>query len=310
MMEHDLWVEKYRPSKLDDYVWRDDNQKLQMEEILKKGNLPHLLFSGSPGIGKTTLAKILLHELKVNPADILELNGSTENKIETIREKITNYVSLMGFGGIRYVLYDEADYLTPASQAGLRNLMETYSKGARFILTANYPNKIIPALKSRTQHYHFHELDKNEFIIRVATILAEENIEFEIEILEKFVEATYPDLRKCINLLQQYSIQGVLNKFENDDAGQPDWYEPVIEMFKSGMINEARKVIVENIQQEEYDEMYRFLYDNLELFSSDEEKQMEIILVIREGLVNHSLVADPEINLSATLAKLAMLNKE
>lgn len=308
-MEHDLWVEKYRPNKLDDYVWRDEKQREQMDELLHKGNLPHLLFSGSPGIGKTTLAKTLLHELNVDPADILELNGSTENRIEIIREKITNFVSLQGFGGIRYVLYDEADYLTAASQAGLRNLMETYSKGARFILTANYPHKIIPALKSRTQHYHFHELNKEAFIIRAATILAEESIEFEIEVLETFVDATYPDLRKCINLLQQYSVKGKLNSFEKDDAGQPDWYEPVIKLFKNNKINEARKIIVDNIQTEEYEDMYRFLYDNLDFFGDTEEKQMEVILVIREGLVNHSMVADAEINLSATLAKLILLNK-
>jgi len=310
MVEHDLWVEKYRPTKLDDYVWRDANQRLQIEEMLSKGNLPQLLLSGSPGIGKTTLAKILLNELHVSPADILELNGSTENRIEVIREKITNFVSLMGFGGIRYVLYDEADYLTKASQAGLRNLMETFSAGARFILTANYPSRILEALKSRTQHFHFHELNKDEFIIRAATILASEEIEFEIEVLESFVSATYPDLRKCINLLQQYSMKGKLHNFEKDDAGQPDWYEPVIEMFKQGMINEARKVIVKHIQPEEYEDMFRFLYDNLDFFGNSEEKQMEVILVIREGLVNHSMVADPEINLSATLAKLALLSKE
>lgn len=306
-MKHDLWVEEYRPKTLNDYVWRDEDQKHQMAELIKKGNLPHLLFSGSPGIGKTTLAKVLLNELGVNNFDVLELNGSTENKIEVIREKITNFVSLQGIGGIRYVLYDEADYLTQASQAGLRNLMETYSAGARFILTANYPHKIIPALKSRCQHYHFNQLDKDEFTVRAATVLATEEIDFDLETLDSFVASTYPDLRKCINLLQQYSVNGKLIPFEQDDLGQPDWYEPVIELFKTGKINEARKLIVENIQPEEYEEMYRFLYDNLYFFGNTEEKQMEAILIIREGLVNHSLCADAEINLSATLVKLNMI---
>jgi DNA polymerase III delta prime subunit len=245
--------------------------------------------------------------LNINSADVLELNGSTENRIEVIREKITNFVSLIGFGGIRYVLYDEADYLTQASQAGLRNLMETYAKGARFILTANYPHKIIPAIKSRCQHFHFNQLDKNEFTIRAATVLSSEGIEFDLETLDTFVENTYPDLRKCINLLQQYSIRHKLSSFNKDDAGQPDWYEPVIELFQNGYINEARKTIVQYIQPEEYEDMYRFLYDNLGYFGKTEEKQMEAILVIREGLVNHSLCADAEINLSATLVKLSMI---
>lgn len=308
-IEHDLWVEKYRPQDVNNYVWRDDLQKDQIIELLKKENLPHLLFSGSPGTGKTTLAKVLLNELKVNKADVLELNGSVENKIEIIRDKITNFVSLIGFGGTRYVLYDEADYLTPASQAGLRNLMETFSKNARFILTANYPHKIIPALKSRLQHYHFHELNKEEFAVRVAQILDNENVSYDVEQLMEFIEATYPDLRKCINLLQQYSVDGKLENFSKDDAGQPDWYEPMIEKFKQGQINEARKIIIKNIQPEEYDDIYRFLYDNLEFFGDNEDSQMAAILIIREGLVNSSLCADKEINLSATLVKLSNIGK-
>jgi replication factor C small subunit len=306
-MKHDLWVEKYRPNDFDNYVWRDEKQREQMEELIKKGNLPHLLFSGSPGIGKTTLAKALLYQLKVDNADVLELNGSVDNGIDVIRERITNFVSKIGFAGVRYVLFDEADYLTQNAQASMRNLMETYSAGARFILTANYPHKIIPALKSRCQQYHFQELDKDNFTIRAATVLAEEGIEFEIEVLDAFVTATYPDLRKCINLLQQYSVKGELQPFVEDDAGTPEWYGEMVVHFIDGKINEARKVIVANIVQEEFEDLYRFLYENLDYFGDTEEQKMEAILVIREGLVNHAICADSEINLAATLVKLAMI---
>ena len=262
-MKHDLWVEEYRPKTLGDYVWRDPEQREQMKALVAKGNLPHLLLSGSPGT--------------------------------------------MGFGSVRYVLFDEADYLTANAQASLRNLMEQYSAASRFILTCNYPHKIIPALKSRAQQYHFYELDKEEFTLRAATVLDNEEIDFDPEVLIQFVDGSYPDLRKCINMLQQYSVNGRLLPFNEDDAGEPDWYEPVVEMFKTGKINEARKIIVQNIQQEEFEDFYRFLYDNLEFFGSTEDKQMEAILVIREGLINHALCADAEINLSATLVKLSMI---
>lgn len=171
----------------------------------------------------------------------------------------------------------------------------------------NYPHKIIAALKSRTQQYHFQELDREEFTLRAATILDQEEVDFDPETLMDFVDGSYPDLRKCINLLQQYSVKHKLLPLKEDDTGDPDWYEPVIEMFKTGKINEARKIIVQNIQQEEFEDFYRFLYDNLEFFGDTEDKQMEAILIIREGLINHTLCGDAEINLSATLVKLSMI---
>ena len=166
----ELWTEKYRPNNTQDYVFRDENQKRQIEGWVSEGALPHLLFSGAPGTGKTTLAKVLLHELGVMDLDILEINASNENSVDTIRTKITNFSSSLPFGDYKYVLLDEADYITPNGQAALRGIMETYHTSCRFILTCNYPNRIIPALHSRCQGFHIEKLDVTEFTARIATI--------------------------------------------------------------------------------------------------------------------------------------------
>ncbi len=147
----ELWTEKYRPVDINSYVFRDAKQKQQVAGWLADGALPHLLFSGAPGTGKTTLAKVLLNELGINSMDVLEINASNENNVDTIRNKITNFASTMPFGDMKYVLLDEADYITPNGQAALRGVMEMYASSCRFILTCNYPQRVIPALHSRTQ---------------------------------------------------------------------------------------------------------------------------------------------------------------
>lgn len=304
----ELWVEKWRPNKFDDYVWKDPSLKTKFEEMIKEGSLPHLLLSGGAGVGKTSLALILLKALNVSSADILMINASLENGIEVIRTKITNFASTLGFGDYRYVLLDEMDYLSPAAQAGLRNMMETYSSVCRFIMTCNYPNKIIPAIKSRSQHFHFDSLDKDDFTLRVATILTAEEIVFDIDTLDTFVKACYPDLRKCINVLQQNSIGGKLIA-STEASGTSDYIVNAIALFKQGKMTEGRKVIIAQATPEEYTDIFRFMYQNLELWGGDDEnKQKRALLVIAKGLRNASLVADPEINLSATLVELEMLD--
>jgi len=302
----ELWVEKYRPSKVDGYVFRDAHQKSQVESWIKQGTIPHLLFSGNAGIGKTTLAKILFNELDLNPLDILEINASRTNSVEDVRDKIVNFVQMIPFGDFKVVLLDEADYLSPNAQAALRGVMETYHTTARFILTCNYPNRIIPALHSRCQGFHIERVDLTEFTARVATILVEENVEFDLDTLDTFVKATYPDLRKCINTVQMNSLEGKLHTPEKGDTGEQDYKLEMVQLFKAGKITEARKLVCSQARPEEMEEIYRWLYDNIVIFG-DEPTQNKAILIIKQGLVDHTLVSDPEINLAATLIKLAYL---
>jgi len=301
-----LWVEKWRPATVKDYVFRDDNQRQQIESWIKDGSIPHLLLSGSAGIGKTTLAKILINELNVEEYDVLEINASRERGIDEVKKRITNFVQMIPFGNFKLVLLDEADYLTPEAQAALRGVMEEYHSTARFILTCNYRHKIIPALHSRCQEWRFEKLDQTEFTARAATILVEEKIEFDLDLLDIFVKTTYPDLRKCINLLQQNSINGMLKSPNRSDSGVSDWKFDMVELFKSGKILEARKLLCGKILADEIEEVYTWLYNNIEIFG-DEEKQFKAIFIIKAGMVDHTLIADPEINLSATLIKLARL---
>ena len=301
---NNLWVEKYRPNTLDGYVFRDSNQRQQIESWVKEKTIPHLLFSGNAGIGKTTLAKILLNLLEVNDLDVLEVNASRVNSVDDVRNKITNFVQMIPFGDFKVVLLDEADYLSHNAQAALRGVMEDYHTTARFILTCNYPNKVIPALHSRCQGFHIEKVDITEFTARVATILVEENIEFDLDTLDTYVKATFPDLRKCINMVQMNSIDGALKAPSQGDQGSSDYKIQMVELFKAGKISQARKLVCGQARPEEMEEIYRWLYDNVVLFGSDE-SQEKAILIIKQGLVDHTLVSDPEINLAATMIRLS-----
>ena len=302
----ELWVEKYRPATVDGYVWRDEQQKKQVMSWIRDKTIPHLLLSGSPGIGKTTMAKMLVNEIGIPEYDILEINASRQRGIGEVRDRITNFISMMPFGPFKVVLLDEADYLTPEAQAAMRGVMEEYSNTSRFILTCNHPNQIIPAIHSRCQQFHFEKIDQTEFTARVATILVEEGVEFDLDTLDSFVKSSYPDLRKCINLVQQSSQDNVLVKPNQNDSGVSEWRFEMVELFKAGKINEARKLLCGKLLAEEMVDVYRWMYDNITLFG-DDAKQEKAILIIKQGLVDHTLVSDPEINLAATLIRLSHL---
>jgi replication factor C small subunit len=303
----ELWVEKYRPNTVDGYVFRDDHQRNQINTWIRDKSIPHLLLSGSAGIGKTTLAKILIHEIGIEDYDVLEINASRTNSVDDVRDKITNFVQMIPFGPFKVVLLDEADYLSPNAQAALRGVMEEYHSTARFILTCNYPNRIIPAIHSRCQSFHVERTDMEQFIARVEKILTTENITFDLESLANYVSVTYPDLRKCINMVQQNINEGVLQAPNKGDAGEADWKFDMVQLFNAGKITEARKMLCGKLRAEEMEEVYRWLYDNLNIFGSDD-NQDKAIIIIKSGLVDHTVCADPEINLAATLVRLSKLN--
>lgn len=309
-MKNNLWVEKYRPNKVSDYVFVDDNQRRQVENWIKEGTIPHLLLSGDPGTGKTTLAKVLIHELGVDAFDVLEINASRENGIDNMRERINGFVQTMPFGKFKVVLLDEADYLTQAAQAALRNDMEAYADTVRYILTCNYEHKIIPALReSRCYKFHIAKPDMTDFTARAATVLLTENVEFDLDDLDTYVRACYPDLRKCLNQLQQNSTTGNLNKPQSTGSGEDELLMAATEMFKSGKILEGRQQLMQYISlyPTRIEDTYKWMYDNLDLWGNSQEKKDASIITIRNGLANLPLVGIPEISMAATLCELTTL---
>jgi DNA polymerase III delta prime subunit len=186
--------------------------------------------------------------------------------------------------------------------------MEDYSETVRFILTCNYPHKIIPPIHSRCQGFHIVKTDHTEFTARVATVLVSENVEFDLDTLDSYVKATYPDLRKCLNLVQLNSQSNKLNPPGLADRSARDWKLECVDLFKKGQIRAARNMICQNSTPEEAEDIFRWMYDNLDLWGNTPERQDQAIIIIRNGLVNHNSVADVEINLSATLIELTQIS--
>ena len=304
----ELWTEKYRPNTLDGYVFTDPNTREQVEYFIKEKSIPHLLLTGPAGTGKTTLAKILVNCLEIDGYDFLQVNASRDNGVDFLKSKIEGFVSTLPFGELKIVLLDEADYLSHNAQAILRGLMETFQSQARFILTANLAHKIIMPLKSRSTQIVIDKTDTTEFTTRAAQVLLGEGVEFDIDTLDSYVKATYPDLRNCLKMLQMNSVTGKLIINNSKDSGTGDYKLEVVELFKAGKVREGRQKLCASASADEMEELFTWMYHNLDLWSQSPEGQDEAILAIRKGAVNHSLVADFEINLSATLTELGQIS--
>lgn len=310
-----LWVEKYRPQTLDDYVWQDESQKSQILRFLKDGEIPHLLLKGIQGSGKTTLSKILVRELideDNQDIDVMLINASDENSVDTIRDKITNFAEGYSLGKFKIVQLEEMDYLTPNAQAVLRQVMEECSDTCRFIGTCNYDNKIIPALKSRMQEFNFKAPNKDQIMLFVANILAQEGVEIttqeHIDILHRYIDVSYPDIRKLINLLQQNIVDGNLVPPSTDDKAG-DYKFVILDLLQSNNFRQLRKTVCDQVGRDEFDDVYRFLYENIHLapkFSKAEDQEAAIV-IIGDYLNRHAIVGDPEINIAGMFIKLGML---
>jgi replication factor C small subunit len=305
-LHNKLWVEKYRPSSVEDYVFVDERQRSQVLGWIKDESIPHLLLSGEAGTGKTTLAKVLIKELDIQDFDVLEINASRENSVDVVRDRILGFIQTMPFGKFKVVLLDEADYLTPAGQAALRNDMEAYHHNVRFILTCNYAHRIIPALKSRCHEFHITKTDRTEFTARAATVLVAEEVQFDLDTLDNYVAATYPDLRKCLNQLQVNSTTGILLPVQNSTSDGDALLVEVTELFKAGKILEGRQQLLQflSLNPGRIEDIYRWMYQNLELWGKDQPRKDAAIITIRNGLANLSLVGIPEISLAATMIEL------
>jgi len=287
-----LWVEKYRPKTIEQYVFHDEFIKASVIKMVADKNIPHLLLSGVQGSGKTTLSQILVNECQVDETDVLTVNGSDQNSVDDMRTLIKSFITTYALGEFKVVRLEEADYLTHNAQSVLRNMMEDYVDVARFILTCNYENKIMPPLKSRCQHFRFKAGDKVDITERAAEILVAERVDFNIDTLDKFVAVGYPDLRKIINLLQQHTIDGKLLYPQHEETG--DYKFKLLELIERDKWLDARLLCCENVVAEEWEGVYRFLYENLGKAPkfSNEDKWQSGIVILADHLYKHGIVAD------------------
>ena len=304
-MLNNLWVDKYRPSTLDGYVFQTISEEKKIKKWIKEKSFPPLLMTGSPGTGKTTLAKILINECGVDERDVMEINASQHTDIDFIRDTVTTFIRTIAFGTFKVVLLDEVDYLSQNSQAMLRGMVEQYSKSARFLLTANKKEKIIPALHSRFQILDIVALDKTEFTARMANILIAEKVTFDLETLDWYVKQTYPDLRACIKHCQDSVDNNILEQsvISSNDA----IFKKAGEFFIDNKIKEGRKYLNDNVSSYNVDEMIKWSYNNLNLWGDTDEQADEAIIKIRNALVNLKDVSDVEIHVSALIIELAQV---
>jgi len=308
MIKDKLWTEKYRPRSIEQYTFQDADYKATFERMAREKDIPHLLLSGVQGTGKSSLAQILITACEVEDNEVLTINASKDNSVEIVRDKIHSFVSRMSMGPFRVVLLEEIDYFSTHGQKTLCSMMEMYADSARFIFTCNLVHRLLPELKSRCQHFHFKAFDKDDILETMAKMLIAETIKFNITDLEVYINAEYPDLRKIINVLQQNSSDGTLLKYHGNSDTNSNKFE-FLDLLKKDKWDDIRKVLCNSMTTEEWESVFRLLYENLEKSPkfSNQESWEEGIVIIADHLYRHTMVSDPEINVSAMLIRLSMV---
>ena len=303
--EHTLWVEKYRPNNLDTYIG-NDQLKSKVKVYLESGDLPHLLLFGKAGTGKTTLAKLLVNNIE---CDYLYINASDENNVDTVRTKVKSFASTMGFKDYKVIILDECDYITPNAQAALRNLMETFSKHCRFILTCNFVERIIDPIQSRCQSFQVIPPDRKQVAIHISNILTNENVESEVSDIALLVNSGYPDIRRVINSAQRQSIGGKLT-IDKQSIVENDYKLKLLEILKTqdrkSAFGNIRKLMADS-QVKDYADLFRLLYDEVDSYGKGH--IAECILIIAKYELSDSQVVDKEINAMAMIIELLQIIK-
>ena len=299
-LSNTLWVEKYRPSNLDTYIG-NDHLKSKVSVYLESGDLPHLLLYGKAGTGKTTLAKILVKNIE---CDYLYINASDENNVETVRTKVKNFASTMGFKDYKIIILDECDYITPNAQAALRNLMETFSKHCRFILTCNFVERIIDPIQSRCQSFQIVPPSKSEVAKHLHSILVNENVIDNMEDIKVLVDSGYPDIRRIINSAQRNVVKGKL-KLDTSSIIQNDYKLKLLKILetqnKKNAFKDVRQLLADN-KITDFADLFRLLYDEVDNWGKGH--VAECILIIARYELSDSQVVDKEINAMAMLIEL------
>ncbi len=310
MAAHALWVEKYRPKTLDDYIFHNKDHEQAFRNMVQNQSIPHLLLHGTQGSGKTAIAQILINSLNVidHDFDVSVINASDENSVEVMREKIKNFASTAPFGQFKIMLLEEADHISQPGQAILRRLMEEYHDNVRFILTCNYEHRLIPAIKSRCQDFSFKAPLVDDITEMCAIILSSENIDFSLEVLDQHIAQNYPDVRKIINQLQRYSTSGVCQS-PTTASSTTDWQLSLLDLLKQNKWNDARLLVCSSVTGDEWEALFRFMYENLHYIPKFKDKSAwdEGIIIIADHLYKASIVADGEINAAAMFIKLQQI---
>lgn len=301
-----LWTEVYRPKTLDGYVFQNEQQRDQINNFVLQGDIPHLLLTGTQGAGKTTLAEILINELGIDDADVLRINASHHTGIDFIRDTVLSFAESFPIGKFKVIRLEEFDHMSQAAQAMLRDVMERNSDTCRFICTCNFEHKILTPLKSRFQQLRFKAPTIEDVQVRMAEILVTENVDFDLETLDKYVSQAYPDIRKIINNLQLNTINGRLGNPSVDVDGG-DYQFKLLDLVMQGNLRELRKVVTEQCTVEQITEVYDFLYRNLHKhprLSKDVAAYEQVLVVLAEGIYKHGLSAIPHLNFEATCIRI------